>query len=185
MASELVASTDTLRATCHPTRFATLLYWRTQTETEGAFNIFANTVLRANDGALVMGRMARHTSIAGKFCFPGGSLDAGDVRDGRIDASSAAMRECLEETGIGPLEYALQDRFVVCFNHRLIAISRIAELRVDAEAARTRILDFMATEAVPEFDDIIIVRSTADAERLIPDRYERDLATYLFQENAP
>ena len=36
----------------------------------------------------------------------------------------------------------------------------------------------------PTYHDIIIVRSTTDAGRLIPDRHKRDLATHLFQEDA-
>lgn len=184
MASTPVLTDDCIRATCHPTRFASLQYWRARTDLDGAFNIFANTVLRASDGALVMGRMAAHTSIAGRVCYPGGSLDEGDVRAGKVDAASAALRECLEETGFGPQAYATQDGFVVCSNPRRIAISRIAKLRVDAETAKARTLGFMAQQAVPEFDDIIIVRSEAEADRLIPDRYERDLAMHLFQEDA-
>lgn len=182
MASAFAISGQTVQATCHAVNFATLMYWRDRLDTDGTQNIFGNIVLRASDGALVMGRMAPHTSIAGKVCYPGGSFDDADVRDGLIDASACATRECLEETGIRPDAYTLADGFVVCSDDRMIAVSRIGELKIEAEAARAQILRFMDRENVPEFDDIIIVRSTSDAERLIPDRYERDLALHLFQE---
>lgn len=182
MATGVSVNEQSMRASCHATNFATLMYWRTQRNTLNTRNIFANLVLRSSDNALVMGRMAPHTSIAGKTCYPGGSLDASDIRDGQVDATACALRECLEETGIAPGEYTLNPGFIVCWDDRMIAISRVADLKVDAETARRQIQRFMDSEAEPEFDDIIIVRSPSDAVRVIPDRYERELAEYLFHE---
>ncbi|MEM9063332.1 MAG: NUDIX domain-containing protein [Pseudomonadota bacterium] len=173
---------ESIRANLYQTQFATLLYWRQQPFGTGLRNTFGDVILRGCDGGILLGRMASDTANAGKICLPGGSFDDSDVNNGRIDPTICIRRECREETGFGPDRYTLDPQMLVYRDDRRVAFARLARLTVSAAEARAEALAFIATEDRPELDDIIVVSSIDDADRLIPDTYERHLIAHLFRE---
>lgn len=173
---------NTLAATCHAIRFATLLYWRRQADKAGLRNTFGDVILRGSDGAILLGHMAGHTANAGRWCLPGGSFDENDVTDGRIDPAGCIRRECAEETGFRPGEYAPDSRLLVYRDDRFVAYAQVATLPIPGHEARERTMRFLASDPEPELDDIRLVRSVADAEALIPDTYEARLIAHVFSE---
>lgn len=175
---------DALTAICHAVRFATLLYWRRQTDKAGLRNTFGDVILRGSDGAVLLGRMAGHTANAGRWCLPGGSFDQNDVVDGRIDPTGCIGRECAEETGLQPGDYSLDPHLLVYRDDRVVAYSQVATLHSSSDEARARVLRFLDSDPGSELADIRLVRSVADAEALIPDTYEARLIAHVFSEDA-
>lgn len=173
---------DALHATCHSVSFATLLYWRKSADKAGLRNTFGDVILRGSDGAILLGHMAGHTANAGRWCLPGGSFDESDAVDGRIDPFGCISRECFEETGFRPDDYALHPELLIYRDDRYVACAQVATLKIPGPTARERILRFLAGEPEPELDDIRLVRSAADAEAWIPDTYEARLIDYVFRE---
>ncbi|MEL7000053.1 MAG: NUDIX hydrolase, partial [Pseudomonadota bacterium] len=182
-AAEVVGDTAHLR--CHQVRFATLLYWRLRPVGSGLRNTFGDVILRCSDGGILLGRMARHTANAGRLSLPGGSFDSSDVAAGRIDPRGGIRRECAEETGFGPDDYVLDDDLIVYRDDRRVAFAQIARLPLTSVEACARVRAFLATESNPEFEDITVVPGIAEADRLIPDTYERHLIAHVFGENWP
>ena len=175
-----------LEATCHAVRFATLMYWRKlwseRGHAGGLRNTFGDVILRGWDGGILVGRRAAHTANAGRICLPGGSFDGSDVRDGQIDPNGCILRECAEETGFEPADYVLDPELLVYRDPRCVAYGRVAMLPIPAIEARNRAMAFIASESEPELEDILVVSSIADTERLIPDTYEHHLIAHVFQE---
>lgn len=188
LCSEIEVSNGHASAQCHAIRFATLLHWRKALretgQGHGLRNTFGDVILRGSDGGILLGRMASHTANAGRICLPGGSFDASDVTAGRIDPFGCISRECAEETGFMPGDYALDPELLVYRDHRCVAYAQIATLPIPSTLARTQALRFLASETDPELEDILVVTRIADTDRLIPDTYERHLIAHVLQETA-
>ena len=98
--SQLALDGDRLTGTCHPVRYATMLYWRKNKGNQGIWHSFAFAVLVASDNALVAIRMGPQTANAGRVYFAAGSFEPSDVVDGLVDLTGNMHREVLEETGL-------------------------------------------------------------------------------------
>ena len=115
-------------------------------------NIFASALIRPRDGGFVMGRMAAHTSNAGRIYPPSGTLDHSDVAgDGTIDLMASMRRELEEETGLrmarfkaGPA-YLVEEGAKVClarvFDADLSSDELIDEIRANLERQDDRELE--------------------------------------------
>ena len=182
LAAEWDVAEGRLTATCHPARFATLLYWRSLGYPPiGLSNAFGGAVLVSSDRALLLGRMAVHTTNSEMVYFPGGGFDGSDVADDCIDVAGAIARECIEETGLAPDLARARPGFWVTVTRSALAITRLLDLPWDASSARRRILENVAAMTEPELTDILILRNEGDADGLpLPDHCRQALP-HLFR----
>ena len=163
-----------LRARARQARFATLLYWRDQGFPEiGWHHAYGAAVLRASDGAYLLGRMAEHTANAGWVYFPGGALDPDDLVEGRLDTGHNIRREFAEETGLDPALARFAAEFVVASDGRRMAITKEVWLPWDAEESRARLLEAIASYSDHELAEILIVRDADDLAGLQIKPYAR------------
>jgi 8-oxo-dGTP pyrophosphatase MutT (NUDIX family) len=149
-----------------PVDYASFLAWiRFGTPGAPRRNGFAMAALRAADGAFVLGRMGEHTANAGKVYFAGGTPDLEDIiGDGRVDLDGSMRRELFEETLLRPEEVAFGSDWTFIEDGYRAAFLKPATLVLPAMEARRVILDRLASEAEPELQDIVIVRSLADID---------------------
>lgn len=130
-------------------------------------NCFGSAVLATADGALVYGVMAPGTSNGGLIYPVAGMLDHGDVADdGTIDIYAATARELEEETGIGIASCRRAGQFAVR-ERGLLSVAQVLRVDWDADALAGRIRDFLAADADPELQDVVVLRRPADLD---PDR---------------
>lgn len=128
-------------------------------------NGFAMAALKSADGAYLLGRMADHTSNAGKLYFPAGTPDPQDVLpDGSVDLAGSVLRELVEETGLTTDDVEVTDRWTAVFAGARTAMMRDLRVPTSAEATRGRVQAFIAREEKPELCDLCIVRGPADID---------------------
>jgi 8-oxo-dGTP pyrophosphatase MutT (NUDIX family) len=153
------------------TDFASFLAWRDAGFPDPSVrNCFSAGALRAEDGAFLLGRMARHTANAGKVYFPAGTPDPGDVgADGAVDLMGSVLRELKEETGLAATEVSPGPRWHAVLAGARIGLMRLLRLRENSEIAAARIRAFIAREKEPELEDVVIVRGPADFVAEMPD----------------
>lgn len=165
------AEATTLRGAYLEADFASFLYWRDMGFPDRSIhNCFAMGALRAADGAFLLGRMAKHTSNAGKIYFPSGTPDPDDVlADHSVDLAGSVRRELLEETGLISTEVTAGSRWAAVFAGARIALMCPLAAREDAETLRARIRVHLAASVEPELADVVIVRSRADFSPAMPD----------------
>ncbi|MGY3343095.1 MULTISPECIES: NUDIX hydrolase [unclassified Bradyrhizobium] len=171
-----------LAATYFETDFASFLAWRDWGFPDTAvFNGFGMGALRTSDGAFVMGEMARHTANPGRIYFASGTPDLDDVRDGRLDIPGSVVREIEEETGLGPADYSAEPDWHCVVTGRALAMIRILNLDMPAEAVRARIEANLARQDEPELSAIHLVRGMDDLMPTMP----RFVTAFIAQQFAP
>jgi 8-oxo-dGTP pyrophosphatase MutT (NUDIX family) len=155
---------DTVEADFFAVDYANLLAWIDMGQPDPSVaNGFAMGALRTADGAFILGRMAEHTANAGRLYFPCGTPDLSDVTaEGDVDLAGSLVREIEEETGLAAAELAIEPGWTVIREAGLLAFMRLAQLSVDAETARERILAHLAADPKPELSEIRLVRSLGD-----------------------
>jgi len=159
-----------LSGTLFKTDFRTMLYWRSLPfatsdivrEASGA------ALVRSADGYLLFGRQAPGQLNSGRIYPPSGVVDADDVSAGRIDIDGCVVRELGEETGLSPDELQRVPGYVVAAVGVHVAIGVEWRSALSAEALRARIMNFIARQASPELDDIVIVRGAGDCAEDMP-----------------
>ncbi|MFC0241110.1 NUDIX hydrolase [Rhodopseudomonas telluris] len=145
------------------TDFASFMAWRDWGFPDASvFNGFGMGVIRARDGAIVLGEMGGHTANAGKVYFAGGTPDPSDVRNRRLEIASSVAREVKEETGLTRLDYQAADHWHCVEAGSLVAMLRILDVDQPGDALKSRIEAFLARETKPELSGIHLVRSKAD-----------------------
>ncbi|WP_420132283.1 NUDIX hydrolase [Rhodopseudomonas sp.] len=145
------------------TDFASFMAWRDWGFPDASvFNGFGMGVIRARDGAIVLGVMGAHTANAGKVYFAGGTPDPSDVRNRRLEIASSVAREVKEETGLTRLDYHAADHWHCVEAGPLVAMLRILDVDQPGDALKARIEAFLARETKPELSGIHLVRSKAD-----------------------
>lgn len=151
-----------ITGSCHPIRFATFMHWRANKSTSGGFHVFASAMPVTGDNALVAIRMGPQTANAGRVYFAAGSFERQDFTDMVADVGSNIHREVEEETGID-LRAARRDRSYIayCTAAGLTLIRRyyLDDMAADIEAA---VRAFIAGQAEPEADRVVIIRSGDD-----------------------
>ncbi|WP_027134368.1 NUDIX hydrolase [Geminicoccus roseus] len=167
----LIGRNRQIRAGCLQVRYVAIDYASFLTFRDLGFpdpsagNCFGMAALRSADGAYVLGVMAGHTANAGRIYFPAGTPDPADVLpDGRVDLQGNVLRELAEETGIRPDEVEVGQGWTVVIEGGRTALMREIRIDLPAERLRARIVSFLRSETRPEFSDVRLVRSVAEAE---------------------
>ena len=165
--------------------YAALLYWREQGCPEaGIILAFPTIALRTRDNAFLLGRMAEHTVNAGKVYFPGGNLDPDDAEpDGSIDLERAALREVIEETGLGTSDFTLSDHWLKVQSQARCAFIREGYIDLHAASAREMILTRISKHEDAELDDIIIVRTPDDINMAIMPPFTVNYLNWAFSKS--
>ncbi|MBR0717050.1 NUDIX hydrolase [Bradyrhizobium liaoningense] len=164
-----VFTDDHFAATYFETDFASFLAWRDWGFPDKAvFNGFGMGALRTSDGAFVMGVMGQHTANAGRIYFPSGTPDLDDVRDGRLDIPGSVVREIEEETGLVAADYHAEAHWHCVVTAAAIALIRIIDVDVPADAIRARIEANLSAQAEPELSGVHLVRGTCDLTPTMP-----------------
>jgi 8-oxo-dGTP pyrophosphatase MutT (NUDIX family) len=149
--------------------FASFLAWRDwDFPDKRVCNGFGMGALRGNDGAFVLGEMAGHTANAGRIYFPSGTPDLDDLRDGTVDIAGSVAREVEEETGLTTADYRADEHWDCIVSGAAIAIIRILNVDMTAEALRAKIEANLATHHSPELSAIHLVRGVEDFTAAMP-----------------
>jgi 8-oxo-dGTP pyrophosphatase MutT (NUDIX family) len=151
------------------TDFASFLAWRDWGfPDKDVFNGFGMGALRSGDGAFVLGEMSQHTANAGRIYFPAGTPDLDDVRDGAVDISGNVVREAEEETGLTPQDYRVAPHWDCIDTGASIAMIRILQAELPADALRARIEANIAAQSAPELSAVHLVRGRGDLTDAMP-----------------
>lgn len=151
------------------TDFASFLAWRDWGFPDSdVFNGFGMGALRCSDGAFVLGEMGRHTTNAGRIYFPSGTPDLDDVRNGALDIPGSVAREAEEETGLTPPDYRASPHWDCIDAGAIVAMIRILQVDMPADALRARIEANLAAQPLPELSAIHLVRSPRDLTAAMP-----------------
>ena len=160
---------DRFSASYFATDFASFLAWRDWGFVDpSVFNSFGMGALRCADGAFVMGEMGAHTSTAGRVYFPSGTPDLDDIVGDRVDIAGSVTRELEEETGLTPADYEAAAHWDCIAAGSAIALIRILNVAMPAEALRARIEANLARQRQPELSAIHLVRAQADISPAMP-----------------
>ncbi len=129
LATSMKLDDGILSATCREVRYAGLLHFLGLPEADAKAlpwrHIYCWAAIISGDGKAIMGRMAGHTSNAGRIVFPSGSLEALDFPGGVADIDGNMARELSEETGIVLARAAPDPHYLVSIGARTAAIMRI------------------------------------------------------------
>lgn len=131
----------------------------------GVVHAFAWALIVSADGAIVYGRMGAETANAGRVYPPGGSLEPRDVRpDGGVDVPRAIKLELAEETGLDAAE-ARPGMLVAVLDGPRLSVGQVLHFPQDADALVARIRANLRSQEHRELDDVVAIRTRADAER--------------------
>jgi 8-oxo-dGTP pyrophosphatase MutT (NUDIX family) len=169
LVSEHAISGEVLRATFFRTDFASFLAFKEfGFPDRSVANGFAMAALQATDGAFLLGVMGAQTANRGHVYFPAGTPDPSDLRPDGVDLAGSVIRELREETGLSEGDVQVLDRWTVVRHGATLAFMRPVLLSEDADAARRRILAYLARQESPELADIVIARGPADIDARMP-----------------
>jgi 8-oxo-dGTP pyrophosphatase MutT (NUDIX family) len=153
----------TFRGAYLETDYASLLAWRDWGWPDMSMrNCYAQAALRGSDGGFVLGVMSAKTANAGQVYFPSGTPDREDVVGGRVNMDMSARRELKEETGLDASDFDIAAGWYAVECAPRIALMKVMQAREPATAVRDRILRFIASEAEPELEDVLIMHGPAD-----------------------
>lgn len=151
-----------LEGRCHSVRYASFLYWRKLRPVADAAHAFAHAIPVTTDNALVAIRMGPRTVNSGSIYFAAGSFEPMDFPGGMVDVDSNMAREVAEEIGIDISGLPRDPIYHGWSNERGTVIVRRYRLPMTAAEAETAIRAFVASEADPEIEGPVIIRSTHD-----------------------
>jgi 8-oxo-dGTP pyrophosphatase MutT (NUDIX family) len=160
---------DCFMAEYFETDFASFLAWRDWGHPDkDVFNGFGMGALRGSDGWFVLGEMAAHTANTGRIYFPSGTPDPADLRGDTVDIAGSVAREVEEETGLGPADYCAADQWYCVQTGQSIALMRLLDVDMLAEALRRRIEQNLKLQPEPELSAIHLVRDRRDFTAAMP-----------------
>ncbi len=166
-----------LRGTAFETDYKAFLAWRDfGFPDQNVINCFAMAALRSADGAFILGRMGDHTAAGGRIYFPSGTPDPDDLKNGRIDLESSALRELAEETGFAADELSISPQWTLVFDGPRLACMKPMQTRLDAKTLVARCAAFLAQDSEPELTGLVPVFSKADLD---PAHMPDFMLTYL------
>ncbi|MBO6637299.1 MAG: NUDIX hydrolase [Roseitalea sp.] len=169
-----------LHGTAHRTDYAAFLYWRDHRRDGSAVHITGSSLPVTADGAIVAARMADHTANAGQVYFPAGSLDPGDVCDGRIDITANIRREMAEETGLAPPLADFDAAMMAATGDHAWHVARRCRLAMSFAECAARVHAHQRATGEDEVAGLVAIRVPEDADRLRP--YARALALWHFDQ---
>ena len=171
---------DRFSASYFATDFASFLAWRDWGFVDASvFNSFGMGALHCVDGAFVMGEMGLHTSTAGRIYFPAGTPDPDDIVGDRVDIAGSVTRELEEETGLTPADYEAAPHWDCVTAGPAIALIRLLNVAMPADALRARIEANLARQQQPELSAIHLVRGTGDLTAAMPKFVTAFIEKYL------
>ena len=168
----------------HVVPFSTFLWWRKTRQAEAAVHLFGLPVILSSDGAVIAIRMGRHTANPGRVYCAAGSLDPGDIVDGRCDVDGNMRREVLEETGLDLDEAQAGAGFMALHSVSTVTLFRTYRFAETAEKMIARIAAHIATEAEPEIDEALAITSADPVLHDYPPFMPIILA-WIFKGNVP
>lgn len=152
------------RAEAREDAYSAFLLWRQQGFPDiGLHHGFAWALIVSGDNALIYGVMGKETVNAGRVYPPGGSLEPRDVQpDGRVDVLHCIALELEEETGLRADE-AEAGGMVAVFDGPRVSFGRIFRFAETAGALLARIRHELERQEHRELEDVLAIRSAADA----------------------
>lgn len=163
----------------HRVPYAALLHWLKTRPEADAWHLFGSAVILSADGAMLLIRMAAQTANAGKVCSPAGSLDQSDIFGDRLDIDGSIRREAREETGLDLTEAEAEGRLLCWRRGRMVSVFRRYGYAETASQLVARACEHVRTSPEQEVDEMVVVRSSADAGPTAPD-YMRALLAFHF-----
>lgn len=154
-----------LRGTALEDAYSAFLTWREAGFPDiGLRNLFGSALILTSDGFLLLGKMGGHTANAGRVYPPGGSLEPRDVQsNGAVDVFGSIALEITEETGLTIDEARLGQR-VAIFDGPRISVGQALHFAEDRHTLVARIRQTLDAQEHRELDDVVPVRTVADAE---------------------
>src|SRR5262249_4135899 len=148
---------------CLITEFKSFLYWREHKRPDRTVtDFFPAAALHSQEGWLLVGRMGRHHSSAGRVYLPCGSLHTDDIYEGKVDLDGNILREIKEETGLTIYRTELRPPILILDGAgRLVYVRPIKFQRPAAEIVK-EIESYLARAIEPELAEIILVKGPAD-----------------------
>jgi hypothetical protein len=160
---------QTIRGSFFETDYADFIAWRDWGFPDAnVINAFAMGAIRTADGAYLLGIMAPSTVNVGQIYFPSGTPDLSDVVGREVDLAGSVIREVAEETGLGREDFEAPTAWTAVRDGSYLALMHHLEARDNADVLRARILATLARQKLPEFSNIVIVRSRADFDARMP-----------------
>jgi hypothetical protein len=157
------------RGACFDVDYASFISWQDwDFPDKSTHDCFAMGTVLSSDGAFLLGEMGSHTFNAGQVYFPCGTPDLNDVAGDRVDFDGSVARELKEETGLDVAEFTADPGWYTVLGGALVAHMKLLRARETAAELRARMLQHLASEAVPELADIRIVRGEGDIEPAMP-----------------
>lgn len=159
LASKVSFEAGILTAETHEVDFSTFLYWRMNQSLLNAFHLFGFAVPVASGGELIAVRMGEGTANAGRVYFAAGSIERQDFVNGKLDLPACSEREVEEETGLKLGHYRRDDKVNLVRAGSAILMFRRYFLEEAVDEIERRIHSHISTEANPEIDGIVVLRS--------------------------
>ncbi len=153
----------------HVVPFSTFMWWRKTRSPGAAMHLFGLPVILSSDGAVIAIRMGRHTANPGRVYCAAGSLDPGDIVDGRCDIAGNMAREVREETGLDLAEAVASPGFQALHGNDTVTLFRTYRFKETADALIERIGVHIVQDAEPEIDEALAIVSADPARHPYPD----------------
>ncbi|WP_273726523.1 NUDIX hydrolase [Brucella gallinifaecis] len=163
----------------HRTSFATLMYWRKDSQPVRPWHIFGVGIMVSAEGHLMAARMSAHNAVAGRVYFPAGSIDDNDIVDGRANYENNMAREVFEETGISLGDGKAEAKTHLVMAEGSIALFRRYYFALSTDELLNKIETNLASQAEPELSEIIPVKQAGAMGKATPS-YVRAFADWHF-----
>ena len=163
-------SNRVLRGGCFTTEFADFLAWRDWNYPDPTIrDFFGAAGLCAADGAYLVGEMGLHTASAGMCYFPCGTPEPADLdSNGVLDLVVNLQRELREETGLELQQLEAEPGWTLVHDRGIFALIKRLTARESGDQLRSRILTYLASESLPELNDMHVINGPADVHHRIP-----------------
>lgn len=180
----LSLAAGSLEATLLRSDFKSYLYWRQLGYPyRGVRDGFGSALIRAADGAYLLGRQRAGNINAGLSYLPGGFIDDRDVAgDGTIDIAASIARELYEETALDAPDVTAIPGFLVTEAAAQLSIAKTFQSPLDSRALKARIEQHFAGDAHSELDGMVIIARTSDLDGLPMPDYARVLLQNLLSD---
>jgi 8-oxo-dGTP pyrophosphatase MutT (NUDIX family) len=153
---------------CVAVDFAAFLFWKeTGYPDADVVDVFGSGLIRAADGALMLGRQRPGQLNSGLVYPPSGLLDPRDIgADGRIDIAASVAREVAEETALDAADLTREPGFLLACNGPQASVGVLFRSKLAAEDLQRRMEEGLARDPERELSDIVVVRRRTDAAGL-------------------
>lgn len=168
-------------ATLLRSNFKSYLYWRARGYPEcGVRDGFGSALIRANDGAYLLGRQRSGNINSGLTYLPGGFIDDRDVADdGSIDIAASIARELYEETGLTEADVTVLPGYLITETDAQLSIATTFQSPLDSLDLKSKIERHLAADPKSELDSVSIISTIGDLDGLPMPRYARVLLGHL------